>query len=149
MEKMIRECVFAETMLPGDAVETVDYVTGEVVVLPLAGPANRQGRISADNALMDFFEAEAADGGGAAITRPEWVGRPHPRFRGVQGTAVCGAFGVVTATTGASEKTLQRLGIDYEVVKLHPGTHGRHFVITSPAKCRDCRRDLYLCSECN
>jgi len=116
----------------GDAVETVDYVTGEVVVLPLAGPANRQGRISADNALMDFFEAEAADGGGAAITRPEWVGRPHPRFRGVQGTAVCGAFGVVTATTGASEKTLQRLGIDYDVVKLHPVQHVSYYPGAKP-----------------
>jgi NADPH-dependent 2,4-dienoyl-CoA reductase/sulfur reductase-like enzyme/rhodanese-related sulfurtransferase len=85
----------------GDAVETIDVVTGLKQVVPLAGPANRQGRIAAD-----------------AI-----AGRPA-HFRGIQGTSVCGAFGLTIASTGASEKTLARAGItDYERIYLHPGHH--------------------------
>jgi NADPH-dependent 2,4-dienoyl-CoA reductase/sulfur reductase-like enzyme/rhodanese-related sulfurtransferase len=85
----------------GDAVETLDFVTGAAQVVPLAGPANRQGRIAAD-----------------AI-----AGRA-PRFRGVQGTAVCGAFGLTIAMTGASERSLRRALVeDYECVYLHPGHH--------------------------
>ena len=85
----------------GDAVETVDVVTGLKQVVPLAGPANRQGRIAAD-----------------AI-----AGRPA-HFRGIQGTSVCGAFGLTIASTGASEKSLARAGItDYERIYLHPGHH--------------------------
>ena len=85
----------------GDAVETVDFVTGAHQVVPLAGPANRQGRIAADVI----------------------AGKPS-RFRGVQGTAVCGAFGLTIASTGASEKALRRAGItDYDAIYLHPGHH--------------------------
>lgn len=85
----------------GDAVEVRDIVTGQWMLLALAGPANRQGRVAAD-AL---------------------VGR-EARFRGVQGTAVCGVFGMAAAATGASEKALQRAGItDYEVAYLHPKNH--------------------------
>ena len=85
----------------GDAVETRDFITGEWGVVPLAGPANRQGRIAAD-----------------AI-----CGRPAS-FRGVQATAVCGFFGLTVALTGATEKSLSRLGwTDYETVYLHPGHH--------------------------
>ena len=69
----------------GDAVESRDFVTGEWCVVPLAGPANRQGRIAADSIC----------------------GR-NARFRGVQATAVCGMFGLTVAMTGASEKTLKR-----------------------------------------
>jgi len=85
----------------GDAVEVTDVVTGERIVLALAGPANRQGRIAADAIF------------GKDVT-----------FRGVQATSVCGLFDIVVATTGASEKALQRAGItDYEMVYLHPGHH--------------------------
>lgn len=85
----------------GDAVEVRDFVTGESALIPLAGPANRQGRIAA-----------------AAI-----CGRPAA-FRGVQGTAVCGFFGMTAALTGATERSLQRVGIDdYSAVYLHPGHH--------------------------
>ena len=85
----------------GDAVETVDAVTGMRQVVPLAGPANRQGRVA----------AEAIAGRGT-------------HFRGVQGTSVCGAFGLTMACTGASEKALRRAGVsDYEKVYLHPGHH--------------------------
>ncbi len=88
----------------GDAVEVQDFVTGQPTLIPLAGPANRQGRTAAD-----------------AI-----AGRPV-HFRGVQGTAVCGVFDLAIASTGASEKTLQHLGLAYEKVYLHPGHHVGYF----------------------
>ena len=89
----------------GDAVESQDFVTGGRQVVPLAGPASRMGRTAAD-----------------AIAGRE------ARFRGVQGTAVCGAFGLTVAMTGASEKSLRRNGMtDYEVVYLHPGHHVGYF----------------------
>lgn len=89
----------------GDAVEVRDWVSGEEVLIPLAGPANRQGRIAADN-----------------ICGRESV------FRGVQGTAICGVFGLQVAATGASEKSLKRRGVqDYEKVYLHPGHHAGYY----------------------
>ena len=89
----------------GDAVEVRDTVTGEFCLVPLAGPANRQGRIAAD-----------------AI-----CGRPA-RFRGVQATAVCGVFGLTVATTGVSEKRLlQAKNTDYEAVYLHPTDHASYY----------------------
>jgi NADPH-dependent 2,4-dienoyl-CoA reductase/sulfur reductase-like enzyme/rhodanese-related sulfurtransferase len=85
----------------GDAVETHDVITGQSVVVPLAGPANRQGRIAAD-----------------AI-----FGRPA-KFRGVQVTSVCGVFDLTVASTGATEKALRRAGVkDFESIYLHPGHH--------------------------
>ncbi len=84
----------------GDAVEVQDAVTGEAGLIPLAGPANRQGRIAAD-----------------AI-----CGR-DTQFRGVQGTSVCGIFDLTVAMTGANEKTLARLGRQYEKIYLHPNQH--------------------------
>jgi NADPH-dependent 2,4-dienoyl-CoA reductase/sulfur reductase-like enzyme/rhodanese-related sulfurtransferase len=85
----------------GDAVEVRDWITGQDVLIPLAGPANRQGRIAAD-----------------AI-----CGRDS-KFRGVQGTAICGLFGLQVAATGASEKALLKAGMhDFEKVYLHPSQH--------------------------
>ena len=89
----------------GDAVEVTDVVTGKRCQIPLAGPANRQGRIAAD-----------------AIAGRD-VG-----FRGVQGTAICGVFGLAVAVTGASEKSLRAAGIDdYEKVYLHPNHHAGYY----------------------
>lgn len=93
----------------GDAIEVRDFVTGEYALIPLAGPANRQGRIAADVIL----------------------GR-DVRFRGVQATAVCGIFDRVVAATGASEKTLKRLGYDYGKVYLHPGHHVSYYPGSRP-----------------
>jgi NADPH-dependent 2,4-dienoyl-CoA reductase/sulfur reductase-like enzyme len=64
----------------GDVVEVDDLVTGQETVLPLAGPANRQGRVAAESI----------------------AGRPT-QFRGVQATAVVGVLGMTAASTGASE----------------------------------------------
>ncbi|MGB8699081.1 MAG: FAD-dependent oxidoreductase [Thermosynechococcaceae cyanobacterium] len=93
----------------GDVVEVKDFVTGEWTVIPLAGPANRQGRIAAD----------VICGRDAA-------------FRGVQSTSVCGVFGLAIASTGANEKTLQRLGWDYGKVYLHPGHHVGYYPNAKP-----------------
>lgn len=94
----------------GDAVEVRDAVTGEWTLIPLAGPANRQGRIAADVIC----------------------GR-DARFRGVQGTAVCGVFDLAVASTGASEKNLRRAGITgYEKVYLHPANHVGYYPGAKP-----------------
>lgn len=88
----------------GDAAEVTDAVTGEPTQIPLAGPANRQGRVAADHAH----------------------GRPS-RFRGTQGTAIVRVFGKAAAMTGASEKTLKRLGRPYRKVYVHPTHHAGYY----------------------
>ena len=94
----------------GDAVEVKNYVTGQWELIPLAGPANRQGRVAAD-----------------AI-----CGR-KTEFRGVQGTSVCGFFGMTVALTGATEKSLRRAGVtDYKCVYLHPGHHVGYYPGAQP-----------------
>ena len=104
----------------GDAVEVQEIVTDTAQMIPFAGPANRQGRIAA-----------------WSIIRGECT-PPKPScsagiFRGVQGTAVCGIFGMTVAMTGVSEKTLQRLGnTGYEKIYLHPGNHVSYFPGAKP-----------------
>jgi pyruvate/2-oxoglutarate dehydrogenase complex dihydrolipoamide dehydrogenase (E3) component/rhodanese-related sulfurtransferase len=89
----------------GDAVEVKDFVTGDWTLIPLAGPANRQGRIAADV-----------------------IAGRDSRFRGTQGTSVIGMFGATVATTGANEKLLTRLGDkDFEKVYLFPSSHARYY----------------------
>jgi rhodanese-related sulfurtransferase len=93
----------------GDAVEVRDIVTGHWGVIPLAGPANRQGRIAADNIM----------------------GRDRS-FRGVQGTSVVGIMGLVAAFTGPSEKTLRQMAVwdqpaEFEKVYLHPAQHAGYY----------------------
>ena len=89
----------------GDAVEVKNFVTGEWALIPLAGPANRQGRIVAD--VM--------------------AGRDS-RFRGTQGTSICKLFGAAIAQTGASEKQLVQLGdTDFEKIYLYPNSHAGYY----------------------
>jgi len=89
----------------GDAVEVRDVVTGQETILPLAGPANRQGRVAAES-----------------------IAGRATQFRGVQGTAVVGILGLTIATTGASEKGLRRAGVTgYAKVYLHPGHHAAYY----------------------
>ena len=89
----------------GDAIEVRDVIIGQEIILPLAGPANRQGRVA----------AEAIAGRGT-------------RLRGVQATAIVGVLGLTVAITGASEKGLRRAGVtDYGVVYLHPGHHAGYY----------------------
>lgn len=94
----------------GDAVEVKDFVLGGETLVPLAGPANRQGRIAADNICGRASE-----------------------FRGVQGTAICGLFGLQVAATGASEKALLRAGITgFEKIYIHPNQHSAYYPGASP-----------------
>ena len=89
----------------GDAVEVKDFVTGEWSLIALAGPANRQGRIAADV-----------------------IAGRDSRFRGTQGTAIIGLFGAAAAWTGASEKTLNRIGEkDFEKIYLYPNSHAGYY----------------------
>ncbi|MDX1965263.1 MAG: FAD-dependent oxidoreductase [Pirellulales bacterium] len=88
----------------GDAIETRDAVTGDPAQVPLAGPANRQGRIAADNIF----------------------GR-KVRYRGTQGTAIVGFFDRVAAITGASEKILRRTNRPYHKVYVHPTHHAGYY----------------------
>lgn len=74
----------------GDAVEIKDFITGSPTMTPLAGPANKQGRIAADNAL-----------GRKSI------------FKGTLGTSVVKIFDLTVASTGATEKVLKRSKIPY------------------------------------
>jgi len=89
----------------GDAVEVKDFITGEWTLIPLAGPANRQGRIAADV-----------------------IAGRNSKFRGTQGTSICKLFGATIAQTGVSEKTLKRLGdTDYEKIYLYPNSHAGYY----------------------
>lgn len=88
----------------GDAVETQDFVTAQPALIPLAGPANRQGRIAADNML----------------------GRDE-KYQRTQGTAICKIFDFAIASTGHSEKSLRRQGRTYEKVYVHPGNHAGYY----------------------
>lgn len=88
----------------GDAIEEKDFVTGRQTLVPLAGPANRQGRIAADNML----------------------GRKQA-YQGTQGTAICKIFDLAVASTGKNEKQLKQAGIAYEKVYVHTASHASYY----------------------
>jgi rhodanese-related sulfurtransferase len=89
----------------GDAIEVKDFVTSQWSLVALAGPANRQGRIAADV-----------------------IAGRDSRYRGTQGTAIIGLFGGAVAWTGASEKTLKRLGDqDFEKIYVFPNSHAGYY----------------------
>ncbi len=94
----------------GDAVEVRDFVTGEWSLMALAGPANRQARIAADV-----------------------IAGRDSTYRGTQGTSIIELFDAAIAWTGASEKTLQRVGeTDYEKIYLYPNSHAGYFPGAKP-----------------
>jgi NADPH-dependent 2,4-dienoyl-CoA reductase/sulfur reductase-like enzyme/rhodanese-related sulfurtransferase len=84
----------------GDAIEVRNPITREWSVVPLAGPANRQGRVAADNVM----------------------GRPAT-YRGTYGTSIVRVFDLTVASTGLNEQALKRGGIAYEAVHVHPLSH--------------------------
>jgi NADPH-dependent 2,4-dienoyl-CoA reductase/sulfur reductase-like enzyme/rhodanese-related sulfurtransferase len=88
----------------GDAVEVSDFVTGMPTMTALAGPANKQGRIAADNAM----------------------GR-RSLFKGTLGTAVVKVFELTVASTGASEKVLSGLNTPYQVSYTHSSSHASYY----------------------
>lgn len=98
-----------ETNLPhvyavGDAIEVRDYVHGGKTAVPLAGPANKQGRIVADR-----------------------IAGLNSVYKGTMGTSVIKVFDMTGASTGSSEKALKRLGVDYRSVIVHPSSHASYY----------------------
>ncbi|MGD9874318.1 MAG: FAD-dependent oxidoreductase [Kiritimatiellia bacterium] len=88
----------------GDAVEIMDTVTGKPSLIPLAGPANRQGRIAAENIC----------------------GR-NTKYTTTQGTSVVKVFHMTGGGTGATEKMLKRQGIKYNKAYIHPPGHAEYY----------------------
>lgn len=88
----------------GDAIEVIDFVNKKPTMIPLAWPANRQGRLVADNIC----------------------GRDI-RYKGTLGSSVAKVFDYTVATTGNNEKILKRLGIEYKVVHIHPNSHAGYY----------------------
>lgn len=88
----------------GDAIEVVDFVTGSPALMPLAGPANKQGRIADDN-----------------------IAGRRERYKGSQGTAIAKIFDLTVAGTGKNEKSLKRLGVPYQASIIHSSSHARYY----------------------
>ncbi|MHC6178875.1 CoA-disulfide reductase [Clostridium sp. JNZ X4-2] len=88
----------------GDAVEVVDFINNQNTAIPLAGPANKQGRIAADN-----------------------IAGLNSTYKGTQGTAIIKIFGLTAASTGNNERTLKRLNISYKVIYIHPSSHASYY----------------------
>jgi len=89
----------------GDAVEVTQAITGARIPVPLAGPANRQGRRAADSICERQTTPQAS----------------------VLGTAIVRVFGLTAATTGANQATLRKAGIAHEVMHIHPGDHAGYY----------------------
>ena len=93
----------------GDAVEVRDFVLDKAVLIPLAGPANKQGRMAADNIC--------------GLKRT---------YAGTQGTAILKVFDLTAAMTGASEKALSKTNIEYEKLYLHQANHAGYYPGAKP-----------------
>ena len=98
-----------ETSVPdiyavGDAIQVKNFVTGEDDLIPLAGPANKQGRIAADN-----------------------ICGIDSRYGGSQGSSVLKIFDLTAATTGISEKKARSLGYETDSVVLSPMSHASYY----------------------
>ncbi|WP_022943062.1 FAD-dependent oxidoreductase [Psychromonas hadalis] len=88
----------------GDAIEDPEFVTGDAMLAPLAGPANRQGRLAA-NVIFGHRET----------------------YKKTQATAICKVFDLAVASTGLSEKVLKRKNISYEKVYVHAMSHASYY----------------------
>ncbi len=99
---------FEDVYAAGDAVEIEGFLTKEPEMIPLAGPANKQGRIAAGNIC------------GVDST-----------YRGTQGTAIAKIFDLTAASTGLNEKRLKERGkvpgADYETAVIHPKSHASYY----------------------
>lgn len=92
----------------GDAIEVEDFIFKDRTMVPLAGPANKQGRIAADN-----------------------IAGGHESYRGTQGTSVAKVFSLTAASTGANEKMLEKRGFvkgkDYESILITQNSHAGYY----------------------
>jgi len=94
----------ADIYAVGDAIEVQDLVSGDAALVPLAGPANRQGRIAADV----IFGKDS-------------------RYKHTQGTAICKVFDLTVATTGMNEKRLKMSNTAYKKVYVHAADHATYY----------------------
>jgi len=94
----------------GDAIEIINAVTGKKAVIPLAGPANKQGRIAADNAVFGN----------------------RVKYNGTFGTAIAKIFDMDVAVTGANEKLLKSEKIPCQSVIIHPLSHAGYYPNPQP-----------------
>ena len=88
----------------GDAVEVRDFINGGKTMIPLAWPANRQGRLVADN-----------------------ICGKDARYNGTMGSSVAKVFDLTVASTGNSEKLLKRLGIEYKAIHIQANSHAGYY----------------------
>lgn len=88
----------------GDAVQVKEYVTGRDALIPLASPANRQGRTVADN-----------------------ISGRSTKYNGAQGSGIVRVMDMVIAMTGANAKTLKSLGQEYLTTIIHPFSHATYY----------------------
>ncbi|HHW60103.1 MAG TPA: CoA-disulfide reductase [Bacteroidales bacterium] len=88
----------------GDAIEVRDYITGHPTLIPLAGPANKQGRIVANN-----------------------ICGKKEKYLGTLGTSVVKVFDMTAAFTGNNEKMLQAKGITYKTIYISPSSHATYY----------------------
>lgn len=88
----------------GDAIEVLDFVNGRPALIPLAGPANKQGRIAANN-----------------------ICGANEEYEGTQGTSVLKVFDLTVASTGNNEKLLKRFSIPYEKSYTHSASHASYY----------------------
>ncbi len=88
----------------GDVIEVKDFVTQDITMIPLAGPANKQGRIVADN-LCGI----------------------NSIYNGSMGTSVAKVFDYTIGSTGNNEKSLIRKKIKYKSIHIHPGSHAGYY----------------------
>jgi CoA-disulfide reductase len=88
----------------GDAIEVLDFITKTETMIPLAGPANKQGRIVADN-----------------------ICGLNEKYSGSMGTSVAKVFDYTVGATGNNEKSLKAKNMDYNVIHIHPGSHAGYY----------------------
>ena len=88
----------------GDAVQVTHFVSGQPALIALAGPANKQGRIAADN-----------------------IAGGNSRFKGSQGSSVLKIFSLTAAATGLNEGAARRAGLDADAVVLAPMNHAGYY----------------------
>lgn len=88
----------------GDAVEVTDLTNKNQALIPLAGPANKQGRIAADN-----------------------IAGRNEEYKGTLGTSIAKVFDMTVASVGNSEKILKKYNIEYEKIYIHPPSHAGYY----------------------
>lgn len=93
----------------GDSILVKNYITGEKSAIPLAGPANRQGRIAAGN-----------------------ISGRNEIYKGSLGTAIIKVFELTGASTGLNERTIKNLKMKYEKIYLHPNDHANYYPNATP-----------------